>query len=114
MPDDLTIRASRVRFGVIGVSIAMAFILYLDRVCLGEIIKNEAFREEFGASKERLGKVLGAFFFTYALFQVPAGWASDRFGARRMLPLYIVLWSLTNCVQRQGSPGGLRPSVAYW
>jgi len=86
--------ATRIRYHVVAVSIAMAFILYLDRVCLGEIIKDEGFRADFGASKEKLGEVLGAFFFTYALFQVPAGWASDRFGARRMLTCYIVLWSL--------------------
>ncbi len=86
--------STRIRYRVIAVSIAMAFILYLDRVCLGEIIKNESFRADFGASKEQLGEVLGAFFFTYALFQVPAGWASDRFGARRMLTIYIILWSL--------------------
>jgi len=89
----------------------MAFILYLDRVCLGEIIKLESFLMDFAPSmgmdseavldtagrdamRARIGEVLGAFFFTYALFQVPAGWASDRFGGRTMLPIYIVGWSL--------------------
>ncbi|MGV3485863.1 MAG: MFS transporter [Planctomycetaceae bacterium] len=86
--------ATRVRYRVIAVSVLMAFILYLDRVCLGEIVKSESFRSDFDAPKERIGNVLGAFFFTYALMQIPAGWASDRFGARKMLPFYIVLWSL--------------------
>lgn len=45
-------------------------------------------------SKQQIGSILGAFFFTYALFQVPAGWISDRFGARRMLSGYIFAWSL--------------------
>jgi len=36
--------------------------LYLDRVCLGEIVKHAGFQEEFGASKESIGQVLGAFF----------------------------------------------------
>ena len=44
-------------------------------------------------SKQQLGGVLGAFFFTYALMQVPAGWLSDRFGARRALSIYILGWS---------------------
>lgn len=44
-------------------------------------------------SKNQLGSVLGAFFFTYALMQVPAGWLSDRFGARRALSFYILGWS---------------------
>lgn len=45
-------------------------------------------------SKTQIGSILGAFFFSYALFQVPAGWFSDRLGARRMLTLYIFLWSI--------------------
>ncbi len=45
-------------------------------------------------SRQQIGTVLGAFFFTYALFQVPAGWFSDRLGARRVLTTYIFLWSL--------------------
>lgn len=45
-------------------------------------------------SKQQIGSVLGAFFFTYALFQVPAGWFSDRLGARKVLSGYIFLWSL--------------------
>jgi len=68
--------------------------LYLDRVCLGEIVKNASFQEEFGASKESIGRVLGAFFFSYALFQIPAGWLSDRYGARITLTIYILSWSL--------------------
>lgn len=72
----------------------MAFILYLDRICMGEIVKSVSFNKELGLSKEQIGQILGSFFFAYALFQVPAGWASDRFGARPMLTIYIVLWSL--------------------
>jgi MFS family permease len=45
-------------------------------------------------SKSQLGSILGAFFFSYALFQVPAGWFSDRLGARKMLAIYIFSWSL--------------------
>lgn len=83
-----------VRHRIIAVTMMMAFILYLDRICMGEIVKSVSFNQELGLSKEQIGQILGAFFFAYALFQVPAGWASDRFGARLMLTSYIVLWSL--------------------
>ena len=86
-------RPTRVRFAVIAVSVAMAFILYLDRICLGEIVKSASFRAEMTLSKEQIGTVLGVFFLAYALCQVPSGWASDRFGARRMLAIYILGWS---------------------
>ncbi|MFG0262434.1 MAG: MFS transporter [Novipirellula sp. JB048] len=86
---------SAVRKRVVAVSVLMAFMLYLDRVCLGEIIKSDSFLGDFqGASKEEIGEVLGAFFFAYALFQVPSGWASDRFGGRAMLTFYILAWSI--------------------
>lgn len=85
---------TNIRRRIIGVTMMMAFILYLDRICMGEIVKSVSFRQDLGLSKEQTGQILGAFFFAYALLQVPAGWASDRFGARPMLTIYIVLWSL--------------------
>ncbi|GDY23102.1 glucarate transporter [Verrucomicrobiota bacterium] len=85
---------SNVRHRIILVSMLMAFILYLDRICLAEIVKSASFKTDVPLSKEEIGSILSAFFLSYALFQVPTGWASDRFGARKMLTAYIVLWSL--------------------
>ncbi|MBM3877216.1 MAG: MFS transporter [Verrucomicrobia bacterium] len=85
---------SNVRHRIIAVSMMMAFILYLDRICLAEIVKSASFKGDVMLTKEEIGRVMGAFFLSYALFQVPAGWASDRFGARKMLTAYIVLWSV--------------------
>lgn len=61
---------------------------------MGKIIASDSFLEETHFTKDQIGSLQAAFFFTYALFQVPAGWASDRFGARRMLTGYILAWSL--------------------
>lgn len=83
-----------VRYQVIGTTTLAAVLLYLDRICIAEIAKLDAFKNELGLSAQQTGAILSAFFFAYALAQVPAGWLSDRFGARRMLPIYIVLWSL--------------------
>jgi sugar phosphate permease len=85
---------TRIRYEILAVSVLMAFVLYLHRVSLGEIAKDPQFIAEFGQSKEGIGRVLGAFFFAYALFQIPAGWVSDRFGGRKMLTTYIFVWSL--------------------
>ena len=75
-------RPTNIRRQIIAVSMLMAFILYLDRICMGEIVKSVSFNQELHLSKEETGRVLAAFFFSYALLQVPAGWASDRFGPR--------------------------------
>ena len=42
----------------------------------------------------RMSYVLGAFFFTYALFQIPIGTLADRYGARAVLAVSITAWSL--------------------
>src|SRR4029077_9143729 len=42
---------------------------------------------------KRMSYALGAFFFTYALFQIPMGTLADRYGARRVLALSIAAWS---------------------
>jgi len=43
---------------------------------------------------DRMSFALGAFFFTYALFQIPMGSLADRYGARKVLALSIAGWSL--------------------
>ncbi len=89
-----TQNATQVRYRVIGVTTLAAVMLYLDRVCIAEIAKLDSFATSMGMSSAQVGTMLSAFFFAYALGQVPAGWLSDRFGARRLLPIYIVGWSL--------------------
>lgn len=84
---------SQVRHRIISVSVLMAFTLYVDRLCLAEIFKSELFLNDVSLSRNEMGDILGAFFWAYALMQVPSGWVSDRFGARRMLTFYIFAWS---------------------
>jgi nitrate/nitrite transporter NarK len=51
-------------------------------------------KEDLNLANWQISWLFGSFFLTYALGQVPAGWMSDRYGARRMLALYILAWSL--------------------
>lgn len=83
-----------VRYQVIGVTTITSVMLYLDRICIAEIAKLKEFQETLGIDDVQKGWILSAFFFSYALAQVPAGWLSDRWGARLMLPTYITIWSL--------------------
>ncbi|QDS89121.1 putative sulfoacetate transporter SauU [Rosistilla ulvae] len=86
---------TRIRYHVIGATTLAAVMLYLDRICIAEIAKLKEFRQSLDLSDEQVGMVMSAFFFSYALAQVPAGWLSDRFGARRMMPIYIAVWSIS-------------------
>ena len=69
----------------------MAILLYLDRFCIG--IAEPFIRQDLGLTKQQMGIFMSAFFWPYALAQVPAGWLADRFGARKMMTLYILAWS---------------------
>lgn len=85
--------ATRVRFAVLAVTTLAAVLMYLDRVFLAEVVKSATFKADFPLTDSQVGSILSAFFFAYALAQVPAGWLSDRFGARKLMSLYIALWS---------------------
>src|SRR5512143_953378 len=83
--------ATRVRHGVLGFTLALTAIAYLDRVCIS--MAAPAMKVELGISDVQMGWVFSAFTFAYALFEVPSGWLADRFGARLMLTRVVVWWS---------------------
>lgn len=95
---------TRVRYSIIATTTLVAVLLYLDRICIAEIAKRDDFRLAFGIGDKGAGAFMSAFFFAYALAQVPSGWLADRFGARGMLAIYVVLWSA--CTVFTGLAGG--------
>jgi MFS family permease len=87
-------RPTAVRHQILATATVVAFLMYLDRICLAQILTSDSFEAEFTFSKKETDWITGAFFWAYALFQVPAGWLSDRFGARALITVYIAAWSL--------------------
>src|SRR5512143_1173755 len=83
--------ATRVRHGVLGFTLALTAIAYLDRVCISTAAP--AMKDDLGISDVQMGWVFSAFTLAYALFEVPSGWLADRFGARVMLTRIVVWWS---------------------
>ena len=93
MSDDAatTQRATRIRYLIVAAATLMSFLLYLDRFCVSFAV--DYIRQDLGMTQNQAKWFLSAFFWSYALGQVPAGWLSDRFGARIMLVIYILTWS---------------------
>src|SRR5215475_3011086 len=93
---------TRVRYGVMGYLCAMAFILYIDRICIGQA--GTAMKAELGLSNFQWGLVGVAFQIAYAIFEPTTGHWGDRFGSRRVLVRIVLWWSaftaLTGCVPR--------------
>ena len=84
-------RATRVRYLIVAAATLMSFLLYLDRFCVSFAV--DYIRQDLGMSQGQVKWFLSAFFWSYALAQVPSGWLSDRYGARIMLVVYILTWS---------------------
>ncbi|MFB6836989.1 MFS transporter [Streptomyces sp. NPDC056361] len=83
---------SRVRWQVVVLLFVAVVINYVDRSSLSVALPVVAKEFDFDAGVS--GLVLGAFFWTYAVFQIPCGRLVDRFGARRVLAVAAVAWSL--------------------
>jgi D-galactonate transporter len=73
---------------------------YIDRANLG--VAETYIRQEAHLSKAQMGLVLSAFFWTYAFFQLPAGWVVDRLGARVTYTLACVWWSAFTAITSLG------------
>ena len=69
-------------------------ISYIDRGNLS--IAATALMRDFRLEPPTMGMLLSAFFWTYALFQIPAGALVDRFGIRRAYAGAFLLWSLAS------------------
>lgn len=78
--------------GVLAFLCSLSFILYLDRVCIGQA--TESIAHDLQISLGDMGNVLGAFVIAYGLFEVPAGHWGDRHGSRGVLTRIVVWWSV--------------------
>ncbi len=71
---------------------ALSMLTYLDRLNLS--IAGRNIQSEYAFNNQTMGWILSAFLLGYALFQIPGGWAGDRYGPRDILTLTIFCWSV--------------------
>jgi MFS family permease len=88
---------------VLGLLCLMYFITYVNRQNMAtagaDIIR------DLHLTRGQLGKVIGAFGVTYAIFQILGGWLGDRWGARRTLFVCGLVWASATALT--GLVGGL-------
>lgn len=82
------------RWIVVALIFAGILISYIDRGNLG--IAAPSIMREFLFAPSMMGVLLSAFFWTYAIFQIPAGAIVDRFGIRVVYAAAFVVWSLAS------------------
>jgi sugar phosphate permease len=82
----------KIRWLIIWMCFLANAISYIDRANLA--IAAPRISAELGIDAAEMGLVLSAFFWTYAVMQLPAGWFIDRVGVRISLAFAVTWWSL--------------------
>lgn len=85
-------RSTTVRYRIVLWLTLAAALSYLCRNAVG--VAESSMRADLGLTFEQSGWFMGAFFWTYAFFQIPSGWFSQHYGTRFSLCLFAIIWSL--------------------
>jgi D-galactonate transporter len=85
-------KMSNVRWGMIALCFAATTINFIDRSNLGVAVP--FIQRDLHLSPTTTGFILGAFFWTYAVMQMPSGYLVDRFGPRLMYTIAVGWWSI--------------------
>ena len=83
--------ASRVRWSVLALLVVSIFINFIDRSNLSVAVTD--IEKELSLDDRQAGLLLSGFFWTYALFQIAAGWLVDRYSAYWVYAAGFLLWS---------------------
>lgn len=81
-----------VRTRVLGMTVALAFLTYMDRVCIS--VTAPSIQRDLHLGPVQMGFVFSAFTAAYALFEIPTGWWADRKGSRHVLTRIVLWWSV--------------------
>ncbi|MFM9116567.1 MAG: MFS transporter [Planctomycetota bacterium] len=69
----------------------LAFLTYFDRICIAEA--TQYIEKDLNLTSSEMGLIMGAFWFSYAIFELPAGWMGDKYGPRVTLTRIVLGWS---------------------
>jgi MFS transporter, ACS family, D-galactonate transporter len=84
--------SSAIRYRALTWLMLAAALAYLCRNAVG--VAESTIRVDLGLTLEQSGWFMGAFFWSYAVFQVPTGALSQRYGTRWTLSLFAIAWSI--------------------
>jgi len=99
-------RPTHKRYGILALIFFTVVINYLDRTNIS--IASVQMQGDLGLSDAQMGLIFSAFAWTYANLQIPGGLVVDKFAARILYPVMLVLWSVATLIQGLiSSLGGL-------
>jgi MFS family permease len=97
------------RWAILGLLFTASLINYLDRATIS--IALPLIAKDFSLDATQKGLLLSSFFWSYALMQIPIGWAADRFDLRWLYAGAFTLWSIAQGLV--GFADGLPLLVAF-
>ena len=71
---------------------AALFINYIDRGALPQTV--DLMQSDLHLTIDQIAALTSAFFWPYALSQMPVGWLAERYGAQRVLAAAVGLWAI--------------------
>jgi len=77
---------------VLAVACSLAVLTYIQRQ--GFVAGTPYIQHDLGLNDQELGYLLSGWLVAYGVFQVPGGLLGDRFGARHLLTILVLGWSL--------------------
>ncbi|PYV15382.1 MAG: MFS transporter, partial [Acidobacteria bacterium] len=80
------------RWSIVGLLFTASMLNYMDRATIS--IALPRLSADLGLGPSSKGVLLSAFFWSYALMQIPIGWLSDRVNLRWLYAGAFTLWSL--------------------
>lgn len=97
------------RWTIVGLLFTASLINYLDRATISMALP--LISKDLSLAPTTKGLLLSAFFWSYALMQIPIGWCADRFNLRWLYAGAFALWSLAQGLT--GLAGSLTALIAF-
>src|SRR3974390_2098863 len=91
-PEVRPLKATRTRYFVVLLAIALAVLSYVQRVAISKAA--EPISHDLLLTKQKMGLIFGVFEMWYALFEIPVGLLGDRLGVKRVLTQIVLAWSV--------------------
>ncbi|MGY2049237.1 MFS transporter [Methylobacterium sp. JK268] len=90
-------RRTNIRYVILALIFLATTFNYVDRATLS--VAASAMRTEFGFDAITMGLAFSAFGWAYTALQIPGGWVLDKYGARLVYGLGLILWSALTMMQ---------------
>lgn len=71
-----------------------AMIAFVDRTSISTVLAYKPFIHQFALSSVGRGWISSAFFWSYAVIQMPMGWIVDRYGVKRPYTICFAIWCI--------------------